>query len=450
YHSNWLNMMYPRLYLARNLLKDDGVIFVSIDDNEVHNLRMIMNEIFGEENFVANIIWQKKYTISNDAKYFSDNHDHILVYGKVKDFLKLKGIPRTEKQNERYQNPDNDPRGLWMSQPLHAKSGNTKSFKYKFENGVVWKPPKGTYPRYSKESLKKFERENRIWLGEDEKSVPRLKKYLEDMGDITPATLWFYDEVGNNDQGNRELKSLDMGGLFSNPKPTKLIKRMLQLSTEKDDVILDFFAGSGSTAHATMEQNVEDRENRKHIMIQLPEETDKDSEAKKSGYENIADIAKERIRRAGKKIKKGKGGKLDFDKNNLDLGFKVFKLSDSNFKQWIREEVKDKEKLQQKLEDSIENLDKDSKEENILFELMLKLGIDPNASVEDKKDYFVVDERELIICLENKITKKIIDRIIEEEPHVFVCLDGAFICNDELKTNTSLQMKSKEIEFKVV
>lgn len=253
-HSTWLTFMKNRLEVARDLLSNDGSIWINIDDTESHYLKVLCDEIFGRENFVANIIWQKKYTIANDAKYFSDNHDHILVFAKSKPNFSVNGLERTGEQEERYKNPDNDPNGPWMTQPLHAKSGNVKDFKYKFKNGITWEPPRGTFPRYSKETLKKFESENRIWFGSNGNAVPRVKKYLAEMSSVTPATIWSHIEAGNNDNARREMLELTDSNDFNTPKPEKLLQRILYISSNEGDLILDFFAGSGTTlavAHKT-------------------------------------------------------------------------------------------------------------------------------------------------------------------------------------------------------
>ena len=244
FHSDWLSMMYSRLKLARNLLSDDGTIFISIDDGEVGNLRKIADQIFGESNFIANIIWQKKYTRANDAKWFSDNHDHILCYGKNKFGMTLNMLPRNNEQLAAYSNPDKHPKGVWKATPLHAKSG-TNTNGYTFKNGITWKPPIGTYRRFNDDSMKKMDDGNEIWFGTDGKQTPSRKSFLCDVkSGVTPVTLWSYDEVGHNHEASNELKTLDLGGLFTNPKPTRLIKRALLLATNKDDLILDFFAGS--------------------------------------------------------------------------------------------------------------------------------------------------------------------------------------------------------------
>ena len=247
-HSSWLTFMKNRLEVARELLRDDGSIWINIDDDEAHYLKVLCDDIFGRENFVANVVWQKKYTIANDAKYFSDNHDHILLFAKNKQRLQIKGIGRTEEQDSRYSNPDNDINGPWMTQPLHAKSGNQANFSYRFKNGVAWTPPRGTFPRYSKESLERFEIEGRLWFGKHGNAVPRVKKYLKDMKDVRPATLWLHKEVGNNDEANREIRLLIADYNFSTPKPERLLKRVVHIGSNEGDIVLDFFAGSGTTA----------------------------------------------------------------------------------------------------------------------------------------------------------------------------------------------------------
>ena len=275
FHTDWLNMMYPRLRLARNLLRDDGVIFLSVDDGEVANLRKACDEVFGEENFVANVVWQKKYTRSNDAKWFSDNHDHILCYAKRKE-------------------------GFLIC-PL--RGSNTSS--YKFGNGVVWAPPTGTFRRFNDEAMARMEAGNEIWYGEDGTQTPQRKSFLSKVKDgVTPITIWPYSEVGHNHEANNELKKLGLGGVFNNPKPTRLINRMCVLSDaeEKDGMILDFFSGSGTAAHSVMDQNASDGGRRRFILVQLSEQCEEKSQAFKEGYFTIAEITKERLRRAGKTV----------------------------------------------------------------------------------------------------------------------------------------------------
>jgi adenine-specific DNA-methyltransferase len=459
YHSNWLNMMYPRLFLSRNLLREDGVIFISIDDNEVHNLRMLMNEIFGEENFVANVIWEKKYTRSNDAIFFSDNHDHILIFTRNKDFFKLNLLPRNEEQESAYTNPDNHSKGPWKATPLQAKSGNNTTFIYTFKNGVTWSPPTGTYPRFSIETLARLDANNEIYFGSDGKATPSRKTFLsEAKAGVTPTTIWSYNEVGHNHEANNELKTLNLGGLFDNPKPTRLIKRILELSTlsESNDIILDFFSGSATTAHAVLALNKEDAStgspqagNRKFICVQMPEACDEKSEAFKAGYNTIADIGKERIRRVIEKIQKEDEGKLGLEEKNIDLGFKVLKLTDSNFKVWRESEITNEDELKTQMIDFTDPVSPSAAIENMVYELLLKAGFDLNAIIEKKKNFYVINQNELLFLLE-KADQKIIDEVIALKPQKVIALDKLFEKNDKLKTNTVLQMKDAGIEFKSI
>lgn len=327
YHTDWLNMMYPRLKLARNLLKEDGIIFISIDDNEVENLQKIADEIFGENNFITFIVWQCLDTVKNDAKYFSNNHEYILCYGKDIEKINIQGIKKGEKQRAYYKNYDNDPRGDYLLTPLHAKSGNKNSiYTYTFSNGQIWSPPKGTYPRFSKETLRKLDEENRIYLDRDGKRVPQKKTYLKDVGErMPPVTFWECSKFGSTRQSNLELSSIMGKGIFQNPKPIKTISTLIDLiKLDTEEIILDFFSGSSTTANAILKLNSEDDIKRKFIMVQLPELTDEKSEAYKAGYKNICEIGKERIRRAGDKIVSENKDKEGIE--NLDIGFKVFKL----------------------------------------------------------------------------------------------------------------------------
>jgi len=283
-HDKWLCMMYPRLKLLRDLLADDGAIFVSIDDNEHCNLKQALDEIFREENFVANIIWQKKYTQSNDAKYFSTTHDFILCYAKEKKNAKfnINLLPRTQEQDARYKNQDNDPRGSWMTQPLHAKSGNDTEYEFIFSNGVKWRPPAGTFPRYSMATLKKADEEGKIWFGKNGTAVPRLKKYLNEMKQgVIPKTIWLYDEVGSNDEAKKDYKDLFPDNGFATPKPVRLLKRIIQLTSDKNDIILDSFAGSGTTGHAVLDLNKENGGNRKFILIEMENDVAKNITAER-------------------------------------------------------------------------------------------------------------------------------------------------------------------------
>ncbi len=459
FHSDWLNMMYPRLFLARNLLKQDGVIFVSIDDNEVHNLRMIMNEIFGEENFVAQIIWEKKFSPQNDAKYLSDNHDYVLLYCKNKENWKPNLLPRTDENNKRYSNPDNDSRGSWASSDLTVKRVTPKDiYPIKTPNGREALPPKGRSWSMSLNKFNDLVRDNRIWFGKSGGNMPRIKTFLSENSDgIVSTTIWKHKEVGHNQEAKQELKKLfEDVATFDTPKPVRLIKKIIFLSTNKEDIILDFFAGSGPTAQAVMEQNAEDNGNRKWICVQLPEKCNEKSEAFKAGYKNIAEIAKERIRRASKKIK-------EETENKVDLGFKTFKLDKSNFKIW-QGKFKDGKNLFSALDDFIDNLETGSTQKNILYELILKSGLDLDILIQEKdfkgpvsaeatsgkEKYYNLGDGKLIIYLGDKISKEMGEFFQNLKPEKIICLERAFQNNDELKANILLQAEQEDIDFKVI
>lgn len=396
FHTDWLNMMYPRLKLARNLLREDGALFVSIDDGEVANLRKICDEIFGEENFIANVVWQKKYTRANDARWFSDNHDHILVYGRNKDSIQLNVLERSKEQLKAYSNPDNHPKGPWKATPLHAKSGsNTK--RYTFKNGVVWTPPKGTFRRYNDESMKKMEENDEIWFGEDGKQVPQRKSFLCDVkSGVTPVTIWGYKEAGHNHEANTVMKKLGLGGIFDNPKPVRLVNLISKLITESNQkhIVLDFFAGSGTTGHAVFEQNQADDGNRRYILVQIPEPLPKPE----THLHTLADITKERLRRAARKIKE------EHPEWNGDTGFRVFKLDSSNIKAW-NPNTSD---LEADLADQMEHILPDRSEADLLYELLLKLGLDLCVPIEQKgiagKTIHAIGGGVLMACLADKIT----------------------------------------------
>ena len=327
-HSAWISMIYARLHVARELLSDDGVIFVSIGIIESFNLRRVMNDIFGEENFVTEIIWNSKYTISNDKKFISNQHEYIMVYAKNYKIADFNLLPRTKKANKAYTNPDNDPRGPWKATPIHAKSGkknatyifkNVKTYDGKKVKPIKWSAPAGRFPRYNKETLQRLEKENRITCGVDGTFTPQVKSFLNEVKQgITPGSLWKYEDVGHTHFANEELASILGKGVFDNPKPTKLIRRIIHLSTEKsnEDIILDFFAGSGTTAHAVLEQNKEDGGNRIFICIQ-----DKQN-VTRGKYETISDISRDRIKKVIENIKK----ESNLNKFNMDLGFKFSKL----------------------------------------------------------------------------------------------------------------------------
>lgn len=407
YHSNWLNMMMPRLYLAKSLLREDGVIFISIDDNEVHNLRLLMNEIFGEENFVAQFIWEKRITREN-RKAISNRCEYVLCYTKSSEG-RIGLLPMNEEAKGRYKNPDNDPRGLWTSVPAIAQAGHgTKKQFYTLVTpaGKELLPPSGSCWRYTLVKMQEAINDKRIWFGSDGNGVPRIKKFLhEGKQGLTPETLLTADSVGTNDSAKRELVNLFDGiAVFETPKPITLVAHLINICNVDDgDIVLDFFAGSAPTAHAVMFLN-KDGKNRKYICVQMDELCEESSEAYRAGYKTIAEISKERIRRAGAKIRKGieieqtkQKGQLSFGEDQTvvmpDLGFKVFKLSDSNFKQWRDIQGSNKEEWQQQILNFLDPITENATIDNMVYELLLKSGKDLNSVIEHKKGYYTINER---------------------------------------------------------
>ncbi len=477
FHSNWLSMMYPRLFLAKNLLRDDGVIFVFIDDNEAHNLRLLMNEIYGEENFLADVTWEKRYTRSNDAKFFASVIDHILVFRKSDGITKIRQS-RSEKSNSIYSNPDNDSRGDWTSVSYVSQrtKSERKNLSYTIDNPFTGKKVEHSTNawKFSKEQCEKHLKENKLWWGTDGGyQYPRLKKFLSELTDgMVASNLWKFQEVGTVDDGTKEVEKLLGKDIFDYPKPVSVIRHILDIATnnaEDEDIILDYFSGSGTTAQAVLEQNNADGGNRKFILVQLPELCDENSEAFKAGYKTIADISKERIRRVIKKIKIEhealrikKEGELKFENHanqtnpinhSSDIGFKVFKLSPSNFKIWRGNEITE-ENLASQLDAFTNPVREESKTDNMVYELMLKAGYSLTDKVvlrqaQDGEKYYSVNEGELIIALE-EINRKTIDSIIAAQPKKVITLDNLFTGNDQLKTNTVLQMKDAEIDFKTI
>jgi len=447
YHSNWLSMMYPRLFLARNLLRDDGVIFVSIDDNEVHNLRLLMNEVFGEENFVAQFIWKSRQNKDNrNITGASIDHEYILCYGS-----KIRG---DERKIEQYKNPDNDPRGAWVSGNMVGLLPQELRPNCHYElidpkTKINYGKPKLGW-RYDQNTMARLIDEDRIIWPETHEGRPRRKVFLNELNDKYTG---FSSIVGENiytRNGTAEVEKIFGARVFDFPKPTDLIKELVSQGVEHDGILLDFFGGSTTTAHAVLDLNKKDGGNRKFILVQLPEKTDEKSEAYKAGYETIAEIGKERIRRVIKKIKEEQESKLDFDGNaeKQDLGFKVFKLQDSNFKIW-RTQIETEEQLVDQLQQQLEPLDENAKTENVLYELLLKSGIPLTAKIEQKKDFYLVNDNEIALILE-KVDNKIIKTVIDTKPQKVITLDRLFKNNDQLKTNTALQMKDAGIKFKAV
>lgn len=462
YHSDWLSMMYPRLKLARNLLTDDGVIFISIDDNEVHNLRKICDEIFGEGNFISNVIWERAFAPKNDAKYFSDSHDHILVYSRSVESFKIGLLPRTEESNNRYKNYDNDPRGNWTSDNLTVK---TYSAQYDYEittpSGKKVKPTDGRSWFTSKERMNALIEDNRVWFGKDGDNVPRLKRFLSEVQDgMVPITIWPFKEVGHNQEGRQEVKKIfDDKGYFDGPKPTRLLSKVLKIANlKKDSIILDFFSGSATTAHAVMQLNNEDQGNRKYIMVQLPETTDEKSEAYKAGYKNICEIGKERIRRAANKIKEEKAEKaqkeglfVDF-KDEQDYGFRVYRLDSSNMQDVY---YKPQDYNQGTLDLFADNVKPDRTAEDLVAQIMLDWGLQLSLPIERKtiagKEVYEVAGDSLYCCFDKGIDEDFAKEVAKDLPMRIVFRDNGFK-DDTAKENVKQLLKqlAPNTEMKVI
>ena len=434
FHTDWLNMIYPRLKVARDLLSEDGVIFISIDENEIENLKKVGNEIFGEQNFVGNIIWERAFSPKNDAKYLSDSHDYIVIYAKCINSFSIGKLPRTEEMNARYKNPDNDPNGPWSSGDLTAK---TYSAAYDYPvttpSGKIVYPTNGRSWITSQDNMLKWIAENRIWFGEKGDNTPRYKRYLSEMTEgVVATTIWKYDDVGHSQEGRQELKKLfDDKGNFDGPKPLRLLSRILQIANlDKSSIVIDFFSGSATTAHAVMKLNADDGGNRKFIMVQLPEKTDEKSEAYKAGYKNICEIGKERIRRAGKKIVEELGVRNEeLGIKKLDVGFRVLKLDSSNMEDvyYTPQEFE----LQSLF---MENVKADRTSEDLLFQVMLDLGVElsvkienENLKVKDGRTITVhnVDEGYLMACFDRDIDEATITEIAKRQPVYFVMRDAS-------------------------
>ena len=455
YHANWLNMMYPRLKLARDLLTDDGVIFISIDDNEQANLKRLCDEIFGEENFVDTLIWKKLYGGKNDVQWFAHHHDYILTYSKNKNLWQPNLLPRNEKQNERYKNPDNDPRGAWTSSDF-TQFGPTPNCIYEIEtpSGIKYLPQEGKRWITTYDSYLKLREENRLWFGENGENMPRLKRYLSEVKQgVSQTTFLEYSDVGHSDEANKELKKLFKNKIFDYPKPIRLLKRLCFLALSSKDTILDFFSGSATTAHAVMQLNSEDNGNRKYIMVQLPETTDEKSEAFKAGYKNIAEIGKERIRRAGEKIKQeiedyNSNLKLGEEPKKVpDIGFKVFKVDDTNIKWYDLENFNEESQYSFDDPDSLDFV-LGSNDIDIVYEIMLRQNDVPLSERLEvltdigNRTYFYAST--YLICLETEITEEMVEKLasLDPLPIKFVFRDSAFKDNISLKDETFRKLRS--------
>ena len=416
FHTDWLNMMYPRLKVARNLLTDDGCIFISIDDHESNRLRTVCDDIFGEENFICTVIWQKVFSPKNTAATFSEDHDYIVVYAKHKEFWKPGLLPRSEKNIDRYKNPDNDPRGPWMSGAIQARNYYSKGqYQVTSPSGKEFSNPKGTYWRFSPEKFNDLDADNRIWWGDSGDGVPRLKRFLSEVKQgVVPQTLWEYGDVGHTQEAKEELLRFvefeHTENVLNSVKPSRLIRKILKIATSVDqnDIVLDFFAGSGTTGHAVLAQNQQDNGNRRFVLVQIPEPLP----VREPNATTICDLAKSRLRAvadgldsAERELSSGSGdvGPDPTSKCQEDHGFRVFHLDTSNIRAWMA----DRDELEARLFDSVEHINSDRTEDDILYELLLKLGLDLCVPIETRamagRTVRSVGAGTLIACLAENI-----------------------------------------------
>ena len=418
FHSDWLSMIYSRLKLARNLLTDDGVIFISIDDNEQAGLKFVCNEIFGENNFVAQLVWERAYAPKNDAKYVSMSHDYILMYAINIQAFKIGRLPRTEEANARYNNPDNDPRGPWKPSDLSVKTYNAANdYPITTPSGRIVEPPTARCWSLSPNSFADRLADNRIWFGPNGDGVPRLKRFLSELRHegMVPVSILYYKDVGHSQEGAQEVAKLLDGGFFNGPKPVRLLRHLMTLANLDDDsIILDFFAGSSTTAHAVMTLNSQDGGTRKFIMIQIPEPCKESSEAFKAGYSNICEIGRERILRAG---------------NGLigDTGFRTFRVDSTNYKNvyFTPEEL-----TQDMLDNLVENIKPDRTGLDLLYGVIAELGLPLSLkySCEQVEGFTVhyYGEDKIIACFDSGIDESLVKFIAKKRPAIALFRDSCF------------------------
>ena len=444
FHTDWLNMIYPRLKVARDLLTEEGVIFISIDDNEVENLRKVCDEVFGERNFIAQLIWERAYSPKNDARFISNSHDYVIMFAKNIDNYVIGRLDRTDEANARYQNPDNDPRGVWKPSDLSVKTYNAEcDYPITTPTGRIIEPPAGRCWSLSKKAFFERLQDNRIWFGSDGNSVPCIKRFLTELkyDGMAPTSILFYKEVGHSQEGAKEVVSLfGDKGVFDGPKPVRLLQRLITLANLKDDsIVLDFFSGSATTAHALMKTNLEKGTDRKFILVQLPEKVS--DKKKDQGYGTICEIGKERIRRAGKKILEELATKKAenrlFDKESeptrLDVGFRVLKLDTSNMQD-----------VYYTPEDSSaatlfdDNVKPDRTPEDLLFQVMLEYNLPLSAKIERKtiagKEVFSVNDDYLIACFDENVNETVITEVAKRKPLYFIMRDSS-LSSDQVADN---------------
>ena len=442
FHSDWCSMIYPRLMVARTLLTEDGVIFISIDDNEVENLRKICDEVFGEGNFIAQLVWERAFSPKNDAKFVSNSHDYVLMIAKDSNNFKIGRLPRTEEANARYSNPDNDPRGVWMSSDISVKTYNAEcDYPITTPSGRVVEPPAGRCWRLSKKAFFERLQENRIWFGPNGDNTPRIKRFLSELKHegMAPTSILFFREVGHSQEGAQEVVALfGDKGVFDGPKPVRLIERLITLANLKEDsIVLDFFSGSATTAHALMQVNAKKDKSCKYILVQLPELV---SETKKDlGYKNICEIGEERIRRAGKKIKE----ESPLTTADLDTGFRVFRLDEGNY-----EDVKrsPKEFKQDQLDLFLNNIKADRNDLDLLFGCMLDWGVQLSLPMEqevvDGKTIYTVNDGDLVACFAENVSEEVVKAMADKMPLRVIFRDSCFT-QDADKINIYETFKQK-------
>lgn len=440
FHSDWCSMIYSRLLVARSLLTEDGVIFISIDDNEVRNLRNICDEVFGESNYISTLVWERAFSPKNDAKYISNSHDYIVMYAKSIDNFTIGRLPRTEEANARYSNPDNDPRGPWMSSDISVKTYNAAcDFPITTPSGRTVEPPAGRCWSLSAKAFAERLQDNRIWFGPNGDNTPRIKRFLSELkfDGMAPTSILFYKEVGHSQEGAQEVVSLfGDKGVFDGPKPVRLMQRLITLANlNEDSIVLDFFSGSASTAHALMKTNAEKDSHCRFIMVQLPEEV---SDTKKNqDYDTIPEIGKERIRRAGKKIKE----ENPLTTQHLDTGFRVFRLDESNY---LEVKKSPKEYDQDMLGLFVDNIKADRTDLDLLFGSMLAWGVQLDMPMTTEQvdgcTVYTVNEGDLVACFSEPITDKVIQTMADKMPLRILFRDSCFT-DDAQKINIYEQFK---------
>lgn len=448
FHSDWCSMMYTRLRIARNFLTDNGAIFISIDDHENDNIKKLCNEVFGEHNFVACVVWQRNYAPISLKKFFSESHEYCFVYAKNINSFEMNLLPRTEKQNKDYTNPDNDPRGVWKVGNLTVGPAVEKQvYEITGPTGKKFLPPSGYCWRFTQERFAELRKDNRIWFGSDGNGSPVPKLFLTEVQNgVTPMTLWTFDEAGHNQIATRELRDIFGKSIFTSPKPTKYILRYLQIGSNADDIILDFFSGSATTAHAVMQLNAEDGGHRKFIMVQLPEPCDEKSEAYKAGYKNICEIGKERIRRAGDKIK------AEHPDADLDIGFRVFRVDSSNMRDVF---YKPEEFTQTMLGETVSNIKPDRTDLDLLYACLLDCGVPihlPHTTTTvDGCTIHNVDNGALMACFDEHIPHSVIRAMAAETPLQVIFRDSAFAADaDKINVTEIFKNLSPDTKVRVI